>query len=77
MAALTSGQVQSLITAASCSNCEIPQGLIWQAVLAAALDLNSGGSVPDNTILIMEASCLNCVPPGMLPYVVLEALRAG
>lgn len=78
MAATTIAEAQALIAGISCDLCKIPQGMVWQAVLAAILDINNGGSVPDAQTLITEANCLNCVvPPGMVPYLILQALRDG
>lgn len=78
MAAITAAESQALVTAASCDMCVIPAGMVWQAVLAAILDIQAGGSVPEASVLVTEASCLNCVaPPGMVPYMILAALRSG
>lgn len=76
MAVTTIAEAQALIAGISCDLCKIPQGMVWSAILAAQLDLNAGGSVPDGQTLITEAGCLNCVvPPGMVPYLILQAMR--
>jgi len=62
---------------ATSNDAGIPEGQIWQAILAAILDLNAGGSVPDVDTLMTEAACLQCVPPGTIPYLILQAIRDG
>lgn len=55
----------------------IPSGAIWYAVLAALIDISNGDDVPtDVNTLLEQARCLECeIPPGLLPYQILTALR--
>ena len=58
--------------------CCIPQEMIWWAVLAAQIDVNEGGTVPDANTLMEEASCLKCaIQPGDLPYLLLGQIASG
>lgn len=68
---------QTLIDQAACTDCQIPQGFVWYAVLAALIDVNNGVAVPtDSATLMAQASCLEgCIPAGYLPYVILQAVR--
>ncbi len=67
---------QPYITAAQCSWCNIPPGMIWYAVLAALIDVGNGDPVPTDPSAIMEeARCLECnIPPGFVPYAILAAI---
>lgn len=69
---------QEIVTASECDFCQIPEGMIWYAILAALIDVENGDPVPtDNTTLLEEASCLACgIPEGMVPYAILNAVRA-
>lgn len=66
------------ITAARCTFCNIPPGLIWYAILAALIDIANGDPVPTDTDeLLNEARCLqSCIPHGLLPYTLLAAIEA-
>jgi hypothetical protein len=52
--------------------------MIWYAILAAAINISNGMPVPTNpNELMAQAACLRCIPEGLLPYAILEALRTG
>lgn len=50
--------------------------MAYYMVAAALIDVANGNEVPDAETLANEASCLLCqVSPGMLPYVMIAAIR--
>lgn len=74
---MTSDEVQILLTEARCDICNIPEGFIWEAILAALVDVANGMPVPtDPQILASQAACVSsCVPKGLVPYLILQAIR--
>lgn len=68
---------QPLIDEAQCLECNIPQGYIWYAVLAALQDIANGDPVPtEPDEIIDEARCLySCIPAGYVPYAILAAIQ--
>lgn len=73
----TAAEIQTLVTAAKCDICNFSEGMVWFAIAAALIDKANGSPVPsDPSALMEEAKCLECmVTPGLLPYVILEAIR--